>query len=249
MNPCFLLILALLIGKDLISKDALIHFTKLYDEMLHDYVKQGKRDGIQLQLIHYGAWEKDSKHPKALAILSKANLKNLSVIEKIAHWSNIYNFLTIDLIIKNKEKQSIKNLGNSLKSPWQSYHWEINNQSYSLDQIEHNILRKLGEPRIHIAIVCAAISCPDIRVEPYNPKMLEFQLKEQTAIFLKNTKKGMHWDDKLQTITISKIFEWFQDDFKKTGLIPFLKKASGQKINTIKKKKYFDYNWNLNGYW
>ena len=73
----------------------------------------------------------------------------------------------------------------------------VGGRQYSLDHIEHKILRKMGEPRMHFAIVCASVSCPDMRPEAYNALDLEAQLDDQVRQFLKNQKKGFRRQRKM----------------------------------------------------
>ena len=86
----------------------------------------------------------------------------------------------------------------------------------TLNEIEHEILRKMGEPRIHVAIVCASVSCPDLRAEAYTVEKLDSQLDDQLTLFLANPKKGLHIDKK-GYLYMSSIFKWFAEDFETKG--------------------------------
>src|SRR5690606_1819087 len=85
----------------------------------------------------------------------------------------------------------------------------------SLDDIEHDILRRIGDTRIHMAIVCASVSCPDLRTEPYTGERLEEQLEDQVQQFLANPGKGVRIED--DAVRVSKIFHWFRGDFELGG--------------------------------
>ena len=114
----------------------------------------------------------------------------------------------------------------------------------SLNQIEHDILRKMKEPRIHFAIVCASKSCPKLLNEAYTPSKLDLQLTLATEEFLSDETKNNLAANNIQ---ISKIFKWFSEDFTTNGsLIDFLNLYASIEISQNAKKSYLDYNWDLN---
>lgn len=160
--------------------------------------------------------------------------------ETLAYWINAYNTFTIDLIIRNYPVISIKDI----KKPWQQRLWKLGDKWYSLDEIEHQILRKMDEPRIHFAIVCASVSCPKLLNEAYSADNLEHQLTKATKDFLNDNSKNSISENNLE---LSKIFKWFNSDFTKThSLIGFLNLYSNIQISENAKIKFKDYNWNLN---
>ena len=115
---------------------------------------------------------------------------------------------------------------------------------YSLGEIEHDILRKMKEPRIHFAIVCASYSCPKLLNEAYNTDNIEQQLSNASKDFLSDQKRNYITKD---TLKISKIFDWFSRDFKQNGsLIDFLNLYASVEISQKAKISYQDYNWALN---
>ena len=163
----------------------------------------------------------------------------------MAYWINVYNFLTVDLIIREKETDSIKNLGGFFSSPWKKHKWILHDKSYTLDQIEHKILRKMNEPRIHMAINCASLSCPDLLTEAYRANQIESQLEKQTLLFLQDSTKGMQIQGR--NLKLSKLFDWFAEDFgNKQKLILFLQKYSQEiKFDSVV-EGYLKYDWKLN---
>lgn len=184
-------------------------------------------------------------HPEELEIylqeLSKTTSKqNWAKEEQLAYWINAYNALTIDLIVRNYPLKSIKDI----KDPWKQRLWELGNKWYNLEDIEHEILRKMDEPRIHFAIVCASVSCPKLLNEAYSSENLETQLNKVTKEFLSDSTKNYISENKLE---LSKIFQWFSKDFKQDGsLIDFLNSHSDIQISNNAKITFKDYNWNLN---
>jgi hypothetical protein len=160
--------------------------------------------------------------------------------ETLAFWINAYNAFTIKLIIDNYPVKSIKDI----KNPWDQKFIPIGKQLMSLNEIEHDILRKLNEPRIHFAIVCASKSCPKLLNEAYVYSKLELQLTVATEEFLADETKN---NIARNTVKLSKIFKWFSDDFTQNGsLIDFLNQYSNVEISPNAKKSFMDYNWDLN---
>lgn len=160
--------------------------------------------------------------------------------DKLAYWINAYNALTIDLIIRNYPIKSIKDI----KNPWEQRLWKLGNTWYNLDGIEHDILRKMNEPRIHFAIVCASYSCPKLQNEAFIASKLETQLTKVTKAFLADKNRNELSENSLK---ISKIFDWFSKDFKQNGsVIDFINQYSDINISKNAKVKYKDYNWSLN---
>lgn len=177
-----------------------------------------------------------------ISVLKKMYLKldSLSKNEKLAYWINTYNALTIDLIIRNYPLKSIK----EIKDPWDQRLWKFGDKWQNLNDIEHKILRKMNEPRIHFAIVCASESCPKLLNEAFTSENLEEQLSRVTKGFLSDTSKN---ELSKNNIKLSKIFKWFKKDFEKNGsLIDFLNGYSEVVISNKAKKSFKDYNWDLN---
>lgn len=165
---------------------------------------------------------------------------NWSKKETLAYWINAYNALTIDLILRNYPIKSIKDI----KDPWDQKFYTFNGEMLSLNQIEHDILRKMNEPRIHFAIVCASESCPKLLNEAYVAEKLEQQLTNATKTFLNDNSKNIIRSNQLE---LSKIFKWFTKDFKQKGsLIDFLNQYSETPISDNAKISYLEYNWDLN---
>lgn len=160
--------------------------------------------------------------------------------DKLAYWINAYNALTIDLILRNYPTESIKDI----KDPWDQRLWKFGDKWQNLNDIEHQILRKMDEPRIHFAIVCASVSCPKLQNEAFMALNLEELLTKATEEFLADTTKNELSKDRIK---LSKIFKWFKKDFEADGsLIDFLNEFADITISNSAKKSYKDYSWELN---
>ena len=213
-----------------------IHF--LWNELLQKHVSANGN-------VNYKSFKIDHKklleYINILAILkSKPEFDSISREEKLAFWINAYNALTIDLIIKNYPVKSIKDI----KNPWEQRLWQFGDKWYNLEDIEHKILRKMDEPRIHFAIVCASYSCPKLQNTAFTADNLEEQLTMASQEFLSDTNRNEISEN---TLKLSKIFRWFDKDFEQNGsLIDFLNKYSNVTISAKAKISYKDYNWDLN---
>lgn len=220
-------------------------YADIYDALLHDYVHAGSKAKIDASLVDYAAWAKDSRHAQAMKAVAAIDVSALDRQAAKAFWINAYNLLTVDLIVENPEVRSIKDLGTLLQSPWKAHSWQIAGKAYTLDEIEHGILRKMHDPRIHMAIVCASLSCPDLRNEVYAPEKLDAQLNDQTRKFLANPTKGLKAGS--SGVTLSPIFKWFAEDFGGTeGVLNFVRKYGPVGSSDKDLNDYFDYDWSLN---
>ena len=224
-------------------------FWKPYRRILDVYLSPITREGIELNGLDYSRVRKDpdlTKMEEKLKSFSPGKALQ-SEEERLAFWINAYNFLAIRLVAENYPVASIKDIGSFFTSVWKKDAGIIGGKEYSLGEIEHDILReKFSEPRIHFAIVCASLSCPDLRPEIYLPAELDSQLNTAAASFLQNPAKGLRLEDK--ELKISKIFDWFDDDFEPNGGVkafirkyrPDLKNIGSYDI------EYLDYDWSLN---
>ncbi|MDV6328596.1 DUF547 domain-containing protein [Idiomarina sp. Sol25] len=177
--------------------------------------------------------------------------------QQLAFLINAYNGFTLQLIIDNIDKfesgeaESIRDLGGLFSSPWEKSFFTLLGEKRTLDWVEHEKIRgDFDEPRIHAALVCAAVSCPKLRAGAFTGMNLEAQLENQMVTFLSDRdKNGI--DDK--GIYLSKIFDWYREDFD--GLRDYLTRygdaiadtvTEQQKLKQNSNIRYTDYNWQLN---
>lgn len=208
---------------------------KLWSELLSKHVSESGE-------VNYKSFKKDSVKLKDYISYLAKNTPSDSATknEKLAYWINLYNVLTVDLIVRHYPIKSIKDI----KNPWKQRLWKTANISYNLDEIEHDILRKMNEPRIHFAIVCASISCPKLQNKAFKANTLDAQLTKATKAFLADNTKNEITKNQLK---LSKIFKWFRKDFETNGtVIEFINQYTSTTISKDAKINYKDYNWNLN---
>ena len=156
-----------------------------------------------------------------IATLDPAVYEDWDTDEKIAFWLNAYNVLTLRAIVDHYpiEPSAIRSMvypDNSIRQipgVWKKLRFRVMGEERTLDQIEHEILRvEFDEPRIHMALVCAAKSCPPLRWEPYTGAKLDGQLEDQIVRFLGHDEK-FRLDRERGRVELSPIFKWFGDDF------------------------------------
>lgn len=217
-------------------------FLSLYDGLLSAHVAPVKTGSITYNGVNYDDWASDQRHKQALALLLAENPNAYQGKDAKAFWINTYNFLTIELIVRENERNSIKNLGSFFTNPWKKHSWTLGEHHYTLDHIEHKILRTMNDARIHFAINCASISCPDLRVESYRANNLDAQLNDQVHLTLNNAGKGLRIEN--DTVYVSKIFKWFSKDFKEGDIKGWL--TDYQRINQNHDLKFMAYDWSLN---
>ncbi len=217
---------------------------RVYDALLKRHVSQHRQHNISLAWVNYPALAKDTAFKQMVKMLANFPTQHLtSRSEKLAFYINAYNVLTIKMILDHRPLKSIRDAGSLFGSVWKKTAGKLGGKTVTLDTIEHQILRPMGEPRIHMAIVCASLSCPDLRAEAYRAEQLEEQLETQTRAFLNNPGKGLAIQGKM--VRLSKIFNWFRKDF--TDLDNFLRKRRPDLPRGTRLDHFFTYDWSLNG--
>ncbi len=210
-----------------------------------------------MTLVKYNLLKEDKQFKNLIRKLEKFPANSLKTHnEKLSFWLNVYNIMAIKMVLEHYPIESVKDIGSWFSRVWNKNVGIIGGKVYSLNDIEHGILRKMGEPHIHTALVCASISCPDIIKDSYRPEIISTQLENQVRRFLANETKGFAVHQTEKSIYISPIFKWFRNDFQiNGGVINCLKRhVPSEKRKYLKylesgeySIKYLDFNWNLNG--
>ena len=209
------------------------------------HVKTGTKNGVVLTLVDYSAIKAEGSLAKAYQELSTFKLENLSSREeKLAFYINAYNILALKMVADHWPLESIKDVGNLFSPVWDKPAGELGGKSVSLGEVEHKILRPMGEPRIHLSIVCASVSCPDLRNEPYTAAKLGQQLDNQARSFLGNPAKGLRIEK--DSIRVSQIFDWFEKDFLVQGGVKAFIKHYKDDSPDLKLNVDLPYDWAVN---
>ncbi|WP_192820881.1 DUF547 domain-containing protein [Rufibacter sp. LB8] len=201
--------------------------------------------------VNYKGWlQERSGLQRYLKLLSdNAPNKKWSREDQLAYWINAYNAFTIERILMDYPVKSIKDLGGPItfvNTVWDQKFFKIGGKDFSLNNIEHSVLRKdFKEPLIHFAIVCASASCPQLRNEAYTGAKINAQLDEQARQFINDPSKNRISGNKAQ---LSEIFNWFASDFKKKGsVLQFVNTYARTPAAPNTKISYLPYDWSLNG--
>lgn len=222
--------------KDSIQTNRIVDLHEKWDSLLQKHVKPNG-------FVSYEGFKKDRKKLEEYLSGLSHNVPDTSATknEKLAYWINVYNAFTIELILDHYPVASIKDI----KNPWDEEFFKLGGTAYSLNDVEHKILRTMKEPRIHFAIVCASVSCPKLLNEAFRPEQLETQLEMATKHFLNNPEKNKIAENNLE---LSLIFRWFSKDFKSFGAIEsFIQPYVDVTITARPKISYLKYDWGLNG--
>jgi hypothetical protein len=180
-----------------------------YDALLKRFVADGRVD--------YQGLKSDPSalnlYLDSLAGISETTFKTWTESEQLAFLINLYNAATLKLIIDHYPVKSIKDIGSFFKGPWDQPVVGLFGKTITLDNLEHDIVRKqYSEPRIHMALVCAAKSCPTLRSEAYVADKLDAQLDDQSRRFLASP-AGLRIDRGSKVVYFSSIFKWYGEDF------------------------------------
>ncbi len=226
-----------------------------YAELLNKYVEDGKVNYSELKINH-------TTLDSLIISLEKSDLNKLTQTQKLAFYINSYNMITLKSIVDAYPVKSIKDIN----GVWDKKKWVVGGNKLTLNDIEHEILRKeFSEPRIHFALVCASIGCPPLLEEPFLPNSLEDQLTMVSENFAANRSYNKI-DIVNKTAMLSSIFDWFGEDFidkyydpsvfsnlskKENASLNFVISQfsiEDQKImkQIIFKIEYLDYDWSLN---
>lgn len=171
--------------------------------------------------------------------------KNWSDDKTKAFWINAYNAYTVQLIVDNYPLKSILKIIKGGKDAWHQKFAVVGGETYTLNYIEHEILRKqFSDPRIHVGVNCASYSCPPIANFAFTEKNVEVELERLMKKFVNDPTRNLITPKK---ITLSKIFEWYKGDFTKNGsLVSYIDGYTGVALSKKTKVRYMEYNWNLN---
>lgn len=187
-----------------------------------------------------------------LGAMAKVRPTELSRDAAMAYWINLYNAITVDLILEAYPVDSIKKVRGGLfnTGPWTEEVIEVEGQTLSLDDIEHGILRPVWrDPRIHYGVNCASIGCPDLARAPYSAALLETMLTAGARTYVAHPRGAEITGGGL---VVSSIYEWFKADFGGTdeGVIAHLAAhaapAKAERLGTVRRIDDDRYDWSLN---
>jgi hypothetical protein len=192
---------------------------RIWDELLQRYVDD-------LGRVNYRRWKAEGADVLRvwLESLAEVDLADFTDADaRLALWLNAYNAIAISQVLEVYPIASIRPKVLGIPN-WLSFldfftrsNTIIGGKKYSLNQIEHAILRpEFAEPRIHFALVCASVGCPLLRRGAYFPESVRTQLEADASRFIHNPDK-VRYDAQKKTLYLSKIFKWYEEDFVKAA--------------------------------
>jgi hypothetical protein len=224
-----------------------------FDRLLARYVKPG-RDGVNQ--VAYAAWKAAPAHRAALAgyigALERTDPLGLTRPEQFAYWANLYNAATLRVVLDRYPVKSIREIKPHPLAfgPWKTPVVKVGGAALSLDAIEHDILRKSWrEPRVHYAVNCASIGCPNLRPLAFRGATLGLDLASAASAYVNHPRGARVEAGKL---VVSSIYQWYKRDFggSDSGVIAHLRanaaaplKAQLAGITDVAKTTY---DWALN---
>jgi len=223
-----------------------------WDAMLEAYVKP---DG-DLNRVDYATWKRESRDDLLGYIerLERTDVASLSRPEQYAYWVNLYNAVTVALILKHYPVDTIRDIdispGFFANGPWGAELVTVDGVKLSLDNIEHDILRvNWDEPRVHYAVNCASVGCPNLARDAYTGERLDAQLDAAATAYIASP-RGVRFDG--ARVTASKIYSWYDEDFgnSEAGVIAHLRKYAGgetaRRLSGLSSIDNYAYDWSLN---
>lgn len=222
---------------------------RLFSKVLRDHLTNG--------LVNYTALTRDPRclddYLASTASVCREQFDNWSSEDRMAFLINVYNAATLRLVRDNYPVAGIRKIGGFFTSPWKLRIVKLWGKEWTLDEIEHDILRKeYQEPRIHFALVCAARGCPPLRTTAYTGAGLDDALDEQGRLFFAQSAKN-RVDVEGKILWLSPIFDWYGSDFRVEGkslaqvLSQWMAPADAAVVQSKELKiRFTEYDWSLN---
>ena len=223
-----------------------------WDELLKKYVIADKNN---LNRVDYKKFKDEGrdKLKSYIKSLEQVDVTKLNKDEQFAFWLNLYNSVTIDVILQHYPTSSIRNISFSIipySGPWGKKLTKVNGTELSLDDIEHKILRVIWQdPRVHYGVNCASIGCPNLANAAYTGATLNEMLEAGAKAFV-NSPRGVNING--NKVVASKIYSWFKKDFgtSEENILAHIRKYASadlaKKLEGTKDINDYEYDWNLN---
>ena len=225
-----------------------------WSDLLERYLA---RDSQGLNRFNYAAVTGEDRESLRSYVDSLASIpiRRYRKDEQLAYWINLYNALTVSVVLDHYPVESIRDIditpGLFGNGPWGKKLLTIEGEAVSLNDIEHRILRPIwDDPRLHYAVNCASVGCPNLRQSAFTGASVETMLEAAAREFI-NSPRAV-WP-KPEGIWVSSIYAWFQEDFggDDAGILAHLRRyADDERLEMLRgvtEISNHDYNWRLNG--
>lgn len=206
-------------------------------------------------LFRYAAMTSEDRTALDDYVSSLASLdpRQLARAEQMPYWINLYNALTVRVVLDHPQESSILDMGGGWlfrPGPWNDELLTITGQPVTLNDIEHRILRPIwNDQRIHYAVNCASIGCPNLAPKAYTRENTNALLDAGERSYL-NHPRGLRFDDRGRLV-LSSIFEWYIADFggNRESLLSYLaseRSDLSQRLRSYDGRIRYEYDWTLN---
>jgi hypothetical protein len=216
------------------------NWTETYNRLLGKYVTSGG--------VKYAEWKSNAADLQAIQTvvdgIAKENVSAMEKKQQLAFYINAYNAWILHEALGKYPTKSVKD---TFFTFFTGKRIKVAGQDTSFNALEKETIRsKFSEPRVHFALNCASRSCPPLNREAFSAGKLEEQFEKLAKGYV-NSEKGVNYSAATKTAEISKIFDWYKDDFKgEGGALAFINKRRATPIPNDAKISYQDYNWSLN---
>ena len=217
----------------------------IYDLLLKMHVRDGG-------FVDYeGLRGEQAELKRYIEAIGAAPFEKLGRDQKLALLLNAYNAFTLELVLEHYPLDSIKDVPSDRR--WSDERWKVGGHTWSLEQIEHEQIRpKFVEPRVHFALVCAAIGCPPLRSEAYAADRIEAQLDDQ-ARYVHGHDRWFRFDPQAETVHLTRLYQWYGGDFEQVAgsVLRFAARYSPELKQALDAGRepqieWLEYDWHLN---
>lgn len=224
---------------------------QMWNNILNRYLDHNHPSGVN-RFDYQAVSAQDAKQLEAyLSMLEETPIMDFNRDEQMAYWINFYNALTVKVIVDHYPVKSIKkiSLPGSRRGPWKAKLVRVQGIDLSLDDMEHGILRPIWkDPRIHYAVNCASIGCPNLAPSAYTAVNLETMLDEAARDYINHPRGVNHQSRKLE---LSSIYKWYKEDFGDikelyAHLLQYADENTAGMIQGASGSPRYDYDWDLN---
>ncbi len=211
-----------------------------YNRLLGKYVSGGG--------VKYSEWKANAGDmatlQKVVDAIAQENVSSMAGKEQLAYYINAYNAWILHEALQKYPTKSVKD---TFYTFFTGKRIKVAGEQTSFNSLEKETIRsKFGDPNVHFALNCASRSCPPLQAEAYRGDKLDSQFEKVSRAFV-NSERGVRYDASKKTADLSKIFDWYKDDFaKEGGALAFINKRRSNQIPADTKISYQDYDWSLN---
>jgi hypothetical protein len=222
-----------------------------YGRFLETYLRPGE-DGINRFAYGEVTPQDHALLRDYIRRLESVEVASLNRDEQFAYWANLYNAVTLDVVLEHYPVDTIREIRSGFfrAGPWRLDLVTVGGVALSLDNIEHDIMRPIfRDPRVHYAVNCASIGCPNLWSEPFTGESLEAQLEHGADAYINHPRGARVENGRLR---VSSIYHWYTEDFggNDAGVIAHLKKYAGDELRAalrdMTRISGHDYDWALN---